>query len=131
MTFCAACNIKLSLRNNDIDILSMKETCDVLIFSHTRCNGDAGGTSGLGVVNATYMLSMDAVALILIGRSGRCNRDADMQLLASKQWKSMVTLVRADMSSCAEVEDAMYATNNLSWRLEGVFQSAGLQVKLY
>ena len=88
-----------------------------------------GGTAGLGLLTASYMLSSGTASLILLGRSGRCANSADMRLLADAGNAACVTLLRADVSGRSEAGDAVAASHDGPVRLGGLLHAAGLQAR--
>lgn len=88
-----------------------------------------GGTSGLGLLNATYMATQRVGPISLVGRSGRCLTAVDMQLVAQAGFTSEIVFIKADLSSSSEAKHAVDTTRNGSSKIEGILQAAGLQVR--
>ena len=88
-----------------------------------------GGTAGLGLLTASYMLSCGAASLILLGRTGRCANADDMRLLTDDRCDACVTLLRADVSGRSEAGHAVAAAHENPVRLGGLVHAAGLQAR--
>lgn len=88
-----------------------------------------GGTAGLGLLTASYMLEFGAATLILLGRTGRCANAADMRMLADEGCRACVTLLRADVSGQSEAQNTVTTAHCAPVRLGGVLHAAGLQAR--
>ncbi len=85
-----------------------------------------GGSGGLGLLFAGWMVQSGARCVVLLGRSGRVAAAADLQSLAAGQARVMV--MRADVSRGEEAAAAAMAAAAVDRRLAGVIHAAGVQV---
>ena len=89
----------------------------------------AGGTAGLGLLAASHLAQSGAGALLLLGRSGRAARAADMSAVAAASAHAQVTLMRADVTGLSESRAAVDAARRGRGPcLGGIMHAAGLQV---
>ncbi len=85
-----------------------------------------GGSGGLGLLFAGWMVQSGARCVILLGRSGRVAAAADLMCLAAGP--AQVVVMRADVSRGEEAGAAAAAAAAVGRRLAGVIHAAGVQV---
>lgn len=85
-----------------------------------------GGSGGLGMLAASWMMQWGAGALVLIGRTGRVGDAIGLGIIATARCETVV--VRGDVST-AEEAAAVAAAGAGGHRLAGVLHAAGLQVE--
>lgn len=85
-----------------------------------------GGSGGLGLLFASWMVQSGAHCVILLGRSGRVAAAADLLPLACSS--AQVIVMRSDVSRGEEAAAAAAAATTVNRRLAGVIHAAGIQV---
>lgn len=85
-----------------------------------------GGSGGLGLLFASWMVHSGAQCIILLGRSGQLASAADLQLFASSE--AQICIIRADVSRGEEGAAAAGAAARIHRSLAGVIHAAGIQV---
>ena len=85
-----------------------------------------GGTGGLGLLFASWMVHSGTQNVILLGRSGRLAKAADLQFLACSD--AQIVVLRSDLSLGEESAAAALFTSSTK-RLAGVIHAAGVQVR--
>ena len=85
-----------------------------------------GGSGGLGLLFAGWMVQSGARYVILLGRSGRVAAAADLMPLAAGP--AQIVVMRADVSRGEEAGAAAAAATAVGRRLAGVIHAAGVQV---
>jgi len=86
-----------------------------------------GGSGGLGLLFAGWMVQSGARCVVLLGRSGRVAAAADLHALAAGLARVMV--MRADVARGEEAAAAATAAAAVDRRLGGVIHAAGVQVR--
>ncbi len=117
--FAAHFHVRCRLVSRENDLL-----CRLNSQGSSMCTG---GTAGLGLLTASYMVASGAARLILLGRTGRCANATDMRMLADEGCRACVTLLRADVSGLSEAENAVATAHCAPARLGGLLHAAGLQ----
>lgn len=87
-----------------------------------------GGSGGLGLLFASWMVQSGAQCVILLGRSGRVAAAADLLPLAHSS--AQVIVLRSDVSRGEEAAAAAAAAASINRRLAGVIHAAGLMVRV-
>ena len=86
-----------------------------------------GGSGGLGLLFAGWMVQCGARCVVLLGRSGRVAAAADLHALAAGP--ARVVVLRADVACGEEAAVAAVAAAAVNRRLAGVIHAAGVQVR--
>lgn len=87
-----------------------------------------GGTGGLGLLFASWMVQSGAQCILLLGRSGQVASSAD--LLPLSRSGAHIIVMRSDVSRGEEATEAAALGTKINRRLAGIIHAAGIQVRI-